>query len=40
MRQYWFCNSIKDISALLGISKNRVSAKLSRIRTHLKNKFI
>ncbi len=40
LRRYWFCDSIKDISALLGISENNVSVKLSRIRTQLKSYLV
>lgn len=40
LRRYWFADSVKDISALLGISENNVSAKLSRIRIRLKDYLI
>ena len=37
LRRYWFGDSMKDISCLLGISQNTLTVRLHRIRSKLKD---
>ena len=37
MRRYWFCDSCKDIAALVGLSEKNISVRLVRIRQKMKN---
>lgn len=37
LRRYWFGDSIKEISRLLGVSQNTLTVRLHRIRSKLKN---
>lgn len=37
MRRYWFSDSISTIAALMGMSENNISVRLSRIRSRLRD---
>lgn len=36
MRRYWYADSLADIAALLGLTENGVSIRLTRTRRQLK----
>lgn len=36
MRRYWYCSSVKEISAALGVSESNVMTSLSRVRGKLR----
>lgn len=40
MRRYWFFDSYKDISGLVGLSEKNISVRLTRIREKLKQYLI